>query len=58
MEGDWVTAGWRLAAVVTAVFALAVLGACSAVGQDDFPGFEVAAQAGVVHVTPRPSSRR
>ena len=44
-------AGWRLAAVVTAVFAFVVLVAASAAGQDYFPGFEVAAQADVVHVT-------
>ncbi len=44
-------AGWRSAAVVTAVLAVVLLVPGPAAGQDYFPGFEVAAQADVVHVT-------
>ena len=36
---------------VTAVFAFVLLATGSAAGQDYFPGFEVATQADVVHVT-------
>lgn len=43
--------GCRLTAVTTAVFAFVLLAAGSAAGQDYFPGFEIAAQADVVHVT-------
>ena len=44
-------AGWRSAPVVTAVFAFVLLVPGPAAGQDYFPGFEVAAEADVVHVT-------
>jgi hypothetical protein len=44
-------AGLRLALVVAAVFAFVLLVPGSVAGQDYFPGFEVAAQADVVHVT-------
>ena len=43
--------GWGLAAVVTAVLAFVLLVLGPVAGQDYFPGFEVAAQADVVHVT-------
>ena len=43
--------GRRLTAVTVAVFAFVLLAAGSAAGQNYFPGFEVAAQADVVHVT-------
>ena len=45
------TGGRWLAAGVTAAFAFVLLAARSVAGQDYFPGFEVAAQADVVHVT-------